>query len=564
VVPFTSTSPLTPDNNTQAPTISSPITPDSNPVTGVNDGAQVPTISSPITPDSNPVTGVNDGAQMPTTNTVGPTSTPVIGVPDNSPPIADANGPYETDEGEDVTLDGSASLDPDDDPITFAWDLDDDGAFDDSTDESPVFDMVGQDGVFNVEVQVTDSNTLTDTAESTVTVLNVAPSINDLAAEPSTQDENSEITVSGNITDPGWLDPLFATIDWDDGAGPQDILEPVENDRPDASMSFSLAHTFGDNGDFTVQVCAWDDDTELDPTCEEITVTITNVDPTAEIDETGTVLINGIPTFVGMIGDTFDFTGDSVDPGSDDLTFNWSWDDGDPNPDVSTTSFVNPFDPDPFPSPSIQPRDESDTKSNAFAEACLYNVEFAVQDDDLGSNSDTVAVLVVGQAGESPLVRSAGFWQDQVRAVISDKGAPFFDESELLCYIAITNIVSSVFDESTDVDSYSSLDDANDILKLSKKVTTKDQLLRQLAAAWMNYANGAIALDDLVDTDGDKIPDTLFSQVLTTAENVCNDANSSESDLEEQKGILDNVNTIDSGEESEDEKPDKPPNPNKP
>jgi hypothetical protein len=59
----------------------------------------------------------------------------------NNPPIADANGPYTIDEGETVTLDASGSYDPDeaagDSIISYEWDLDNDGQFDDATGASP-------------------------------------------------------------------------------------------------------------------------------------------------------------------------------------------------------------------------------------------------------------------------------------------------------------------------------------------------------------------------------------------------------------------------------------------
>lgn len=64
--------------------------------------------------------------------------------PVNDPPAADAGGPYTVPEGESVTLSGSGS-DVDGDPLTFAWDLDNNGSFETSG-ASVTFSAAGRDG----------------------------------------------------------------------------------------------------------------------------------------------------------------------------------------------------------------------------------------------------------------------------------------------------------------------------------------------------------------------------------------------------------------------------------
>jgi PKD repeat protein len=95
----------------------------------------------------------------------------------NQPPVADANGPYEVDEGSTATLDGSGSSDPDGDPIVlFEWDIDNDGVFDSSS-VGPLLFVTYPDGpdFYTVVLRVTDAAGDIDVDTTTVTVNNVPP-----------------------------------------------------------------------------------------------------------------------------------------------------------------------------------------------------------------------------------------------------------------------------------------------------------------------------------------------------------------------------------------------------
>ena len=75
----------------------------------------------------------------------------------NQPPVAVASAnPTSGAAPLTVAFDGSGSSDPDGDPITYAWDLDGDGVFDDSTAAQPTFTYT-QTGSFTVRLRVTDS-----------------------------------------------------------------------------------------------------------------------------------------------------------------------------------------------------------------------------------------------------------------------------------------------------------------------------------------------------------------------------------------------------------------------
>ena len=94
----------------------------------------------------------------------------------NHDPVADANGPYETRPCTPVTLDGSGSYDPDPDDyiVSYEWDLDNDGEYDDATGESTEFHS-DDEGVYTIGLKVTDTFGATDTARTTVSVGNLAP-----------------------------------------------------------------------------------------------------------------------------------------------------------------------------------------------------------------------------------------------------------------------------------------------------------------------------------------------------------------------------------------------------
>jgi hypothetical protein len=445
------------------------------------------------------------------------------------PPTASAGGPYGTPEGMDVTLDATGSTDPDGETLVYAWDLDGDGEFDDATGPSPAFASVGQDGVFPVSVKVSAGGVFSIDS-TTVTVTNVAPSI--LATSDAPVDEGATVHLNGIVSDPGWLDPLTATIAWGDGGAAAPISGTLEQAPPDATLTFSLSHVLGDNGTFTATICATDDDVT---TCQSLPLEVRNVDPTAEIDESGTILVNGMPTFITKDGEVLDLAGRSTDPGSDDLTLTWDWDDGPPAPDVTTASLVNPPNPDPFPSPSLQPRDVTDSRTHAFADACLYQIGFRSQDDDGGLGVDGANVIVVGRALAT---RSAGYWKQQYASPLRSS----FDAGTLQCYLDIAGYMSQVFHE---VRNASTVAAAAAILADPTSGSLIDALDRQMLAAWLNFANGSVALSDLVDTHGNKALDGTFGDAMALAEAVRLNPASTRSALREQKDRIERINLRD-------------------
>ena len=453
------------------------------------------------------------------------TVTPATDVPSGCMPTAAAGGPYTTSEGVDVSLSGGGSTggsDPSAGTIAaYDWDFDNDGQYDDATGLTPLFTRVGQDGTFTVGLRVTSTVGISDTASTTVTVTNVAPTLTlgPIAASV----EGVAVTLSGAGVDSGWLDALTATVDWDDGQGPQPLAGTAENVRPNATLTFATPHIYGDNGAFAIKVCVSDDDTT---TCGTVTAVVANVAPTAVIAPSGQTTYDGTSAYVTHASGTVTVEASSADPGSDDLTLTWDWDDG---PDTVVVSLVNPPMTDPAKSPSVQPRNVALSRSHTYGEACLYNLTFRSVDDDGGSATAKAVVVVVGNATG---MRGSGWWLAQYRPGPPDSFSP----ATLACYLDIVVQLSIVFNTPL------TRAGAVDILFVNGNDGSAQQLFdEQLLAAWLNFANGAIAFSDLVDTNGDGATDTSFGAALLAAETVRMNPASTRQQLLEQKDILERI-----------------------
>ncbi len=91
-------------------------------------------------------------------------------VTSNRPPIADSGGPYSGYVDSIIELNAAASSDPDGDVLTYEWDLDNDGQYDDASGVT-VTTSFNQVGDHVVGLRVTDDGGLSDTDTATVTVL---------------------------------------------------------------------------------------------------------------------------------------------------------------------------------------------------------------------------------------------------------------------------------------------------------------------------------------------------------------------------------------------------------
>jgi C1A family cysteine protease len=138
----------------------------------------------------------------------------------NDPPVADANGPYEGDEGESISFDGAGSSDPDGDPLTYEWTF---GDGDTATGATPSH-TYDDDDVYSVCLTVSDG-WLEDTDCTYADIDNVAPTAT--FSYPAEVDEGSTFDLSlTDAYDPSSVDTaagfLYA-FDCGDGYDPWSI-----------------------------------------------------------------------------------------------------------------------------------------------------------------------------------------------------------------------------------------------------------------------------------------------------------------------------------------------------
>jgi uncharacterized protein len=123
----------------------------------------------------------------------------------DSGPVADAGGPYTVEEGSSVTVLATGS-DPNGDPLTYEWDLDDNGTFE-TAGQAATFSAASLDGPSShtVRVRVSAGGSST-TDEARVTVTNVAPTATFEA--PATTPAGFPFTIA--LTNP--FDPSGADV----------------------------------------------------------------------------------------------------------------------------------------------------------------------------------------------------------------------------------------------------------------------------------------------------------------------------------------------------------------
>jgi len=254
----------------------------------------------------------------------------------------EANGPYSGDEGSPIQFSATGTVAPAG-VVSYAWDWNNDGVFDDSTETENISHTFEDDynGQIALRIRTPTGSTATDFAA--LTVANVTPTVS--FGGSITINEGESVPFNANSNDPGANDKLSYQWNFGDGTSSSEI-------NPD--------HAYADNDSYTVTLTVADDDGAQVSAQKQITVN--NVAPKA----------NAGGPYRGKQGESIAVQGEATDPGSADiLTYKWDLD-GDGQFETNGKSTT------------VQ-----------YAADGSYTITLKVTDDDGGQSVDQ-AIIVVG------------------------------------------------------------------------------------------------------------------------------------------------------------------------
>ncbi|MFA5056089.1 MAG: PKD domain-containing protein [Dehalococcoidia bacterium] len=263
-------------------------------------GDETPVVMGTLTPSHAYASGGDYIVTLTVTDDDGGIGTDTAAINVNVPPVSNPGGPYTGNEGSPITFNGSASYDTDGMIVSYEWDLDNDGEYDDATGATPSFTW-NDDYSGIVGLRVTDDAGEATAAATTVTVNNVAPTV-DAGANVEYVLSGSPVSFSGGFTDPGTGDTH--TIEWNFGDG-----------TPIVTGTLTPTHTYTSGGDYTVTLTVTDDDGGVGS--DTITVHV-NAAPIA----------NPAGPYTGDEGAAITFDGSaSYDPDGTIVSYEWDLDD---------------------------------------------------------------------------------------------------------------------------------------------------------------------------------------------------------------------------------------------
>ncbi|MFQ5909874.1 MAG: PKD domain-containing protein [Thermoplasmata archaeon] len=436
----------------------------------------------------------------------------------NLPPDLSLSIPPSATEGESLMLQASASDEGSDD-LTFTWFYGDgtseratyyndgigpdplpspEGTYPFSADDVRTHAW-GDDGIYDIMVRVEDDDGGQAFATTRLTITNLPPEI--VVPSDTVFDEGVPFALSVTATDPGsddlefsWaleLGPTFSAIYYNDGIGPDPFPSP-RGIFP-FSVSDAIAHTYGDDGIYSIALTLRDDDGAVVWTSFQVEVR--NVAPN----------VDGGGPYADAENSEISFDGWASDPGSDDLTFIWKWGDG----TVETALFLNGDTADSPKSPwGTYPFNATHSTTHTWGDNGNFDVTLTVMDDDGGTTIHDVTVVVdniepvivsLSYQIMYNLPRTHGYWKFQCEGMLPSPDHVGIQQG-FIDYISSRSRVFGGITTKQEVCDYLEDVEGSDM---------RQKALQQLMALWLNIASDKI-----------KIPSDMFIPQLNATMNL--------------------------------------------
>jgi len=294
----------------------------------------------------------------------------------NQAPTADSGGPYEGMPGVDVAFDGSASSDPDGSIAAYNWNFGDGGT---GTGPTPVHTYLTE-GTFNVTLTVTDNNSASDSALTTVTIASETANLPPVANAGGPYTGTVEVTVSFDGSASSDPDGSIAAYSWDFGDG-------------GTGSGPTPGHAYASEGIFDVTLTVTDDtgETGTDTTSVTIGAADVNQPPVADL---------GGP-YGGTMGVAVSFDGRaSHDPDGDIAAYDWDFGDG------ATAAGPTPV--------------------HTYTSDGTYEVTLVVTDNEDATDSAT-ASITIGVGNQPPVADPGGAYDGAVGVDVWFDGSASYD-----------------------------------------------------------------------------------------------------------------------------------------
>ena len=313
----------------------------------------------------------------------------VLAVP--MPPVVTAGGPYVGVEGDTLTF-TAAATDPNGDPIQYRWDFGADGTWDTDWSPSPSTSApFGDDFLGTVRVQASDPGGLTSTADASVVVRDLDPTIDDL-----------RVTAAGDLTlrvaGEKWHDVELRVVQGTSSWGVSVVRMPGSPDDQAATLE-DVELDITEDTSITVYYTPDDDPVNGQPNgANPVWVIFTSggsevrLHHTFNVEHPDTYVWTLDDIVPALIGSAVRLAVTASDVGSDDLAFSVDWGDG---TSASATVYNDGVGPDPYPSPEVNPITATQTFATAYGAAGTYTITVTVTDDD-GASATRTIVLALG------------------------------------------------------------------------------------------------------------------------------------------------------------------------